>query len=1317
MSRLELAISSTGGGTVDGANASKPSSAADVEALERSGTRISLTGFEWSQQVAVQEAVQRANGVGPYGGEAFAGSGSGSGSHALYNKTCRACGVLQLATPLVFCLHLSGSLANDGTTGGGAGVAAAGGKVGSLPPAGAGSPTEGLSVACTPPTPNALMLELGLIAAQAAAVPADTSWGAMTLELTIVVGVVVLALAVLGVLIGWQSRKAAKLRASYHAEPPAEIMPTIASNFKAFKSVDHLKEHKRSSAEQLKLASSGAARRRGSFDDPHFYPTGDLPSVSPAPAGYAGTNGAGRGAGAIAASSPLQWRIEDKAEAVFEEFDKDKSGTLDLEEMASLIKNLDVQSGSTVLHASLSSFDTLAVVEMMELQEAQPGMGIDKETFVNTALDNPDGFLSALITQCSIALLKADHAGDEVFARRLSVSEHNLVSQAEANMNVRDKAMACFMIFDVDDNGNLDRPEVRQMITSMIESVAYSANDGGASDAWKQHDAKEVFNVIFPNYLPDVSRDAFGSLFLEPGPLYDLVEAIKLDGLGAGASKAKAAAVYRMFDSDRNGNLSLGELQGMVGAMANADPNSLIAKELARIDPTLVAEMIRLEFDDDGDGVVTEEEFLTKCCDEQGVMAALVVFTDFVTAQERRASSVDVATPHQPEERRLADAKLAALLRNQAAKARESTTYKDRRLEDAARELDRRTRQSNVVASFREQDRLKEERARASSLLASANAKHASKALETSSTSIELFGQRGQGKSSGEFSQDKKSKIWMALNPQPLARQTLTDRQAGEASRVSLNVNIPGAEELDLDFPAGPGNGIGESYLSTGEEEKKVGRTADGKNEGAGADHDNGNDSDSDNDGDDDESSDDTSSEEEDFDEADLELDAATAARLAENRASRASSEASRAVELALAHTKESAAKASILAEELAVIDAREKLNRKSSLKVEAQVVAEARERMASELKFDFSFFANADTDGDGMLSLEEALAQGMSESIFKMIDADGNGFLTKKEMEQWMAVGRTQKQIQAEASRRVSSMSMDEALSRGVSKAEFEQLDSDLVGRIKKSDFLAQKRMSVLLAKQDSSNNLGVSFSELQLLHAVLQGLHPNGTVTAEELGDVIEARHSFAVDDLKSYVATVQAGFDADGKGDIDYEEYVVYIASTMGSISLDRGVSEQLRYAFEMYDHQAEGVLDEGGVRRLLEIMSTFDGTKQRAASAPLPDDAPERGDTALANADTTLTCELKSGVLHLPLTSSKHVSAADFIKVCSANAEINELCRFADLNQFEQLEQQLSRARASGGSSSSSISSSSSSSNVSGEGDVLRARSTMDAIPED
>ena len=47
-------------------------------------------------------------------------------------------------------------------------------------------------------------------------------------------------------------------------------------------------------------------------------------------------------------------------------------------------------------------------------------------------------------------------------------------------------------------------------------------------------------------------------------------------------------------------------------------------------------------------------------------------------------------------------------------------------------------------------------------------------------------------------------------------------------------------------------------------------------------------------------------------------------------------------------------------------------------------------------------FFKSADTDGDGMLTLTDAKAEGMDLATFREIDADDNGKLTQLEFEKW---------------------------------------------------------------------------------------------------------------------------------------------------------------------------------------------------------------------------------------------------------------------------------------------------------------------------
>ena len=52
-------------------------------------------------------------------------------------------------------------------------------------------------------------------------------------------------------------------------------------------------------------------------------------------------------------------------------------------------------------------------------------------------------------------------------------------------------------------------------------------------------------------------------------------------------------------------------------------------------------------------------------------------------------------------------------------------------------------------------------------------------------------------------------------------------------------------------------------------------------------------------------------------------------------------------------------------------------------------------------------FLLNADTNNDGMMSLEEAEAQGVNKETFLAMDADGDGQVTKDEFKAWLEAGR----------------------------------------------------------------------------------------------------------------------------------------------------------------------------------------------------------------------------------------------------------------------------------------------------------------------
>jgi len=221
----------------------------------------------------------------------------------------------------------------------------------------------------------------------------------------------------------------------------------------------------------------------------------------------------------------------------------------------------------------------------------------------------------------------------------------------------------------------------------------------------------------------EITQDEFLLTCERPGPLYDLVKSADMDVLTVGASRKKAKELYELFDTDGNGDLSIPEVSQLVQAMIIADAGSLTAKELSSIDSMIVAEILRLEFDRDGDGVVTLAEFMGRCCNQQGMMAELVTFT----------SAPGMHPPEQNPGRDDADAKLAAKLRRRTAAAA-SSVFNKIEAEDAAFKIaERQQHQSTAGANLRAQQ--EEAAARADAAANLALSSDASKALGTATAS------------------------------------------------------------------------------------------------------------------------------------------------------------------------------------------------------------------------------------------------------------------------------------------------------------------------------------------------------------------------------------------------------------------------------------------------------------------------------------------------------------------------------------------------------------------------------------------------------
>jgi len=79
---------------------------------------------------------------------------------------------------------------------------------------------------------------------------------------------------------------------------------------------------------------------------------------------------------------------------------------------------------------------------------------------------------------------------------------------------------------------------------------------------------------------------------------------------------------------------------------------------------------------------------------------------------------------------------------------------------------------------------------------------------------------------------------------------------------------------------------------------------------------------------------------------------------------------------------------------------------KEAAKKALAKIIADNSKRQEGSITFNANFLLNADADGDGMMSLEEAEAQGVTKETFLAMDADGDGQVTKDEFKAWLEAG-----------------------------------------------------------------------------------------------------------------------------------------------------------------------------------------------------------------------------------------------------------------------------------------------------------------------
>lgn len=291
----------------------------------------------------------------------------------------------------------------------------------------------------------------------------------------------------------------------------------------------------------------------------------------------------------------------DKAMVIFQLFDVDNSGQMDVDELTEMLMSMGESDPDFDLDGPDVEMppDMLAEMLMMEVDEDGSG-GISLEEFVGQS--GEPGMLKEMIEMTDLSLLK-------------------VVSYRE----VSDKAMAIFHMFDADKSGGMSPVEMG----TMINAIAQAANNEEVASMTLQELTRLLQTEIEAanTGVGDVSGDDFVAACSKRGLLAKLVDDAVLTTLVASPLARKAVEIFKMFDADGNGTLDIDELAAMIKVLANAGDKAAAA-ELNGLEPAVLAGIASLEFDEDGDGFVDQQEFIVGCTNEGSLLADLVQAAD-----------------------------------------------------------------------------------------------------------------------------------------------------------------------------------------------------------------------------------------------------------------------------------------------------------------------------------------------------------------------------------------------------------------------------------------------------------------------------------------------------------------------------------------------------------------------------------------------------------------------------------------------------------------------------------------------------------------
>ena len=298
---------------------------------------------------------------------------------------------------------------------------------------------------------------------------------------------------------------------------------------------------------------------------------------------------------------------KDKAMVIFQLFDADNSGQMDVDELTEMLTSMGDSDPDFDLDGPDVEMPPDMLAEMLLMEVDEDGSGeISIAEFISQA--GEPGMLKEMIEMTNLNTLK--------------VVPYNEVS---------DKAMAIFHMFDADKSGGMSTEELAKMVSAIAEAADNSTVASMTMQELSRLLQEEI--AAARTGTEDVSGEEFVAACSTRGLFAELVHEAVLTSLVSDPLAQKAVEIFKMFDADGNGTLDIDELAAMIKVLANAgDP--VAAAEFDSMEPAVLAGIASLEFDEDGDGFVDKEEFIVGCTNTGSLLADLVQAADLRLLQD-----------------------------------------------------------------------------------------------------------------------------------------------------------------------------------------------------------------------------------------------------------------------------------------------------------------------------------------------------------------------------------------------------------------------------------------------------------------------------------------------------------------------------------------------------------------------------------------------------------------------------------------------------------------------------------------------------------